>query len=212
MIIACVRTGTRYGPEYVERLRNMVARHLPLEHRVVCLTDQPERIEGVECIEVHGLPRWWAKMALFGPEIRGNDRTLFFDLDTVIVGDLTPLAEWDGTFGICANFTWLSGHPDWPCRYGSCVMSLAPGFGDHIWRAFWAERERWMAECPRGDQQAIEQIYPHATLLQDVMPEGYFVGRREFTERKPDGAAVMVFAGRAKPHNTPYQWLKEAWA
>src|SRR3546814_12241945 len=53
---------------------------------------------------------------------------VYLDLDTVVAGDLAPLAGWDaGPFGLCANFTRLAGHSAWPCRYGSCVMSLAEG-------------------------------------------------------------------------------------
>lgn len=211
--VACVRSGTKYGIEYVERLRNMVARHLPMEHRFICLTDQPEKIVGVERVHIRhfGWTGWWAKMALLHPHLRGPGRCLYFDLDTVIIDDLTLLANWDGEFGICQNFTKLAGNHNWPCKYGSCVMSLAEGFGAILFDRFVADAKGWMARCPRGDQQAIEKLYPHAEFLQGAMPPGYFVGRRDFTGERPRGAAVMVFAGQHKPHNTPHQWLKEAW-
>jgi hypothetical protein len=211
--IACVRVGTAYGVEYVERLLNMVHRHLPVPFRFICLTDQPEQVPGVHMIGIghRGLHGWWAKMSLFDSELRGPGRCLYFDLDTVIVDDLMPLAEWEGHFAICENFTKLAGHKKWPCNYGSCVMSFASGFGLDIYRRFAADPAGWIRKCPRGDQQAIEALYPGATYLQDVTPRGYFVGRRDFTNSKPKGAAVMVFAGKHKPHNTPHRWLKEAW-
>jgi hypothetical protein len=211
--VACVRSGTKYSVEYVERLRSMVARYLPQEHRFICLTDQPDQIAGVEMIDcLHlGWHGWWLKMGLFDPDLRGPDRCLYFDLDTVIIDDLTPLAEWGGEFGICRNFTKLAGHPTWPCNYGSCVMSLAPGFGRDIYRRFSADPQGWVRRCPHGDQQAIEKLYPRAEYLQDRVPPGYFVGRRDFNSHRPKAAAVMIFAGRHKPHNTPHRWLKEAW-
>lgn len=208
--IACVRTGDRYGIEYVAKLRDMVARHLPIEHRFICLTDQPDKLDGVEMIPVMGLPGWWAKMALFSQSVRGEGKCLYFDLDTVIIGDLTPLAEIDAQFATCANFT-RAVKADYPCRYGSCIMVLADGFGSDIWAAFMAESDRFIKGCKYGDQQAIEQLYPDAVLLQDVLPEGYLVGRRDFTDQKPEKAAVMIFAGPHKPHNTPHKWLREAW-
>jgi hypothetical protein len=90
-------------------------------------------------------------------------------------------------------------------------MSIAPGYGQHIWDEFSANAERYMAECKRGDQQAIEQIEPNATYLQDVMPPNYFVGRRDFSDEPVKGAAVYIFAGKHKPGNTKHQWLKDAW-
>lgn len=203
--VACVRTGDIYGIEYVAKLRDMVARYLPMPHRFVCLTDQPETLDGVEMIGV-SLPGWWAKMAVFS--LPG--KRIYFDLDTVIIGDLSPLAEIDAPFATCANFT-RAVNPAYPCRYGSCIMVMADGFGDDVWQAFSAESDRIMASCRYGDQQAIEQLYPDAVLLQDVLPEGYLVGRRDFTDQKPDKAAVMIFAGPHKPHNTPHKWLREAW-
>ena len=208
--VACVWTGDKYGVEYVERLRNMVRRHLPLEHSFICYTDRPNEVpEGVVPI-VTTWPGWWAKMQLFHPGHR-TGRTLYFDLDTVVVGDLTPLAEWAGDFAICENFTKRAGHPNWPCNYGSCVMSLAPKWGASIYRTFNSEPQIWMERNPRGDQQAIEEIYPDATYLQDVMPPGYFLGYRDMTPSKPDGCAIVIFAGSRKPHNCEHKWVRDQW-
>lgn len=201
LTVCCVRTGTRYGAEYVERLRNMIARHLSMPYRFVCLTDQPEELEGVENLPAT-LPGWWAKMELFA--LPG--KRLYFDLDTVIVGDLTPLAALDVPFGICDNFT-RAVMPDYPCKYGSCVMVMGNGFGRPVYDAFMANPQMG----PYGDQKAIEELCPDAAILQDLLPAGYLVGRRAFTDSKPAGAAVMIFAGKHKPHNTPHRWLRDAW-
>lgn len=209
--VACVRTGDKYGIEYVEKLRDMVARHLSIPHRFICVTDQPEPLDDVEMIPVSGeLPGWWAKMALFSPDLRGPGRCLYFDLDTVIIDDITPLAEIAAPFATCANFT-RAVNQLYPCRYGSCIMIFADGFGGDTWAAFLANMADIIDGSPYGDQQAIEQLYPDAVLLQDVLPRGYLVGRRAFIDERPEGAAVMIFAGKHKPHNTPYQWLREAW-
>ena len=37
--ILCMKWGTKYGPEYVNRLYAMVRRHLSGDFRFVCLTD-----------------------------------------------------------------------------------------------------------------------------------------------------------------------------
>ena len=56
LIVACVRTGTRYDFSYVTKLRNMVARNLDLPYTMVCLTDQPERCTGVAFVDISVMP------------------------------------------------------------------------------------------------------------------------------------------------------------
>jgi hypothetical protein len=63
--VLCVRFGSRYGREYVERLRNMVARHLTVPYEFVCLTDDSTPIDGVRSIvQPHGGYQrgWWHKL------------------------------------------------------------------------------------------------------------------------------------------------------
>ena len=42
--ILCMKWGTQYGPEYVNRLYAMARRHLPGNFDFVCLTDRSEGV------------------------------------------------------------------------------------------------------------------------------------------------------------------------
>jgi hypothetical protein len=214
--VACVRTGTKYGPEYVERLRNMVERHAGgREVRFVCLTDQIGHVDCIESLDVSALdlPGWWAKMALFLPRARDGeaDRVVYLDLDTVLVDDIGPLLDYDGPFAICHNFTTLAGHPNWS-RYGSCVMSFPAGWGAHVWHAFNADRFAAMKEAGnRGDQEAVALFCPHATYLQDVLPPGFFLHYKNIGPVKPAGCSAVIFGGNRTPANCPVEWIKGEW-
>lgn len=212
--VACVRTGTRYGTEYVYRLKSGVARHLKRPHRFVCLTDRPDDLVGVETIDVaeDALPGWWSKMLLLQLAAGSDQRVLYFDLDTVIVGSLAPLADLDVEFGICGNFARAAGNMNWPCLYGSCVMTFAAGFGGSEWKKFSASRDDYMAKAGYyGDQKAYEMLIPSAAILQDALPGGYFLGYRDIKTSKPDGCALVIFAGRNKPHNCETEWIVNEW-
>lgn len=222
MIVACVRSGRRYPFEYVTRLRSMVERHMPpIAWEFVCITDQPERSRGVRSvdIEIAGLPGWWAKMALFQKAWRAGHSVLYFDLDTVICGDLSPLVglaahlrDRTSRIAICENWTRLHGNRTWPCRYGSCVMILHSTLDDWIWERFERSRNVLMSRCERGgDQLAIEMIEPGADFLQDMLPAGYMCSYRSLAKRKPDGLAVINFGGSSKPHNCQFDWVKDQW-
>ena len=51
--VLCMKWGTLYGPEYVNRLYGMVARNLRRPFRFVCLTDDASGIRfEVECVAI----------------------------------------------------------------------------------------------------------------------------------------------------------------
>lgn len=100
LTVCCWRWGSLFGPEYVNRMRAMLARNLRLSHRLLCITDDTHGIdERVECIplpaEFAGTFRCRRRMwqysreraVLFGP------RALLVDLDMVIVDDITPVVD-----------------------------------------------------------------------------------------------------------------------
>lgn len=214
MIVACVRTGNKYPVEYVHKLRDMVARHLDMPYEFLCLTDQPQAVDcNTDDISNYHMLGWWGKMALFEPLWREGKRVLYFDLDTVICGDLTPLADLTVDFGICANFTRAAGHKTWPCGYGSCVMTLGPNCCEDIWHKFTVDDQRLMQKAGGyGDQKVIEQLAPDATLLQDVLPPGFFLGYRDLDYHKPENCSIVCFAGSSKPHNSNKEWIRKEWA
>src|ERR1044071_4309563 len=43
--IICMKWGTKFGPEYVNRLHSMVSRHLAREHRFICFTDDSSGLD-----------------------------------------------------------------------------------------------------------------------------------------------------------------------
>ena len=54
--ILCMKWGTKYGPEYINRLYAMVRRQLRGEFRFVCLTDESDGIRAeVQCLPIPDL-------------------------------------------------------------------------------------------------------------------------------------------------------------
>jgi len=111
--VLCIKWGTKYGPDYVNRLRSMVRRHLRRPHRFVCLTDDRAGIE--PDIEVLDIPAvgiddfdarkpWtfghgWLKLTSFADPLYDlSGPTLFIDLDVVIVGSLDDFFDLPGEF------------------------------------------------------------------------------------------------------------------
>ena len=92
-----------YGPQHVNTMARMVARHLKMPHRFVCITD---RVDG---IEAETLPLWpeiaqarppkrlscYRRLRLFAADAGDwlGRRILMLDLDGVISGPLDPLVD-----------------------------------------------------------------------------------------------------------------------
>lgn len=159
--VACVRSGTKYGPEYVEILRDMICRNLEYGTKgsFHCFTDQPEKPEGVFVYLTEGYGGWWDKLGLFKPGVFPSGRRVwFFDLDTLIVGSLDAIMAYDGPFAALRDFYRPEG-------LQSSVMTWRAGELDHVW-------EKWItAGCPRpdgGDQAVIHAVQSKFVALQDV--------------------------------------------
>ena len=97
--VVCLKHGIKYGPEYVNKLYRMVSRNLTVPHRFTCFTEDSGGLDSN--IEVIHLPTnakrvgWWWKPFLFKADhFPTGDTILYFDLDVVVVGDLTPIVDY----------------------------------------------------------------------------------------------------------------------
>ena len=112
-IVLCMKWGTKYGPEYVNRLYGMVRRHLRGDFLFVCLTDDARGVrDEVQCLPIPpldlppGIPeRGWTKLTTFEADLHGLRGTaLFLDVDVVIVGSLDAFFEYPGDYLIIHDY------------------------------------------------------------------------------------------------------------
>lgn len=199
--VACVKSKPNYDHHYVNRLYEAVERNLTIPHRFVCLTDDNR---GLKCQTKQlfasvAKAGWWAKMALFkvftGP-------TFYLDLDTLILGNLDFIADYQGKFAILRDFYRPEG-------YGSGVMMWNE---DMSW--VW---DRWvktgMMTHALGDQGMLELMIDRADRLQDVFP-GKIVSYKVHCadNMRPKDASIMCFHGDPKPHDFPPEhWIAKEW-
>lgn len=114
--VICMRWGTRYGADFVNRLHRMVRRNTQRPLRFVCFTDNDQGYdEGVEAqplppIDLPEKVRWlpWQKMSLWQSplsDLTGN--ILFFDIDLVITGSIDPFFDYqpEKSFVVSENWT-----------------------------------------------------------------------------------------------------------
>jgi hypothetical protein len=236
-VILCMKWGTKYGPEYVNRLYAMVARHLKGEFRFVCLTDRREGIVAqVECLPIpelalpEGIPeRGWKKLTTFATDLHGLRGTaLFLDLDVVIVDDITPFFEQPGEFLIIHDWK-----RPWRITGNSSVYRFKLGahadvlsyFQDHVE----AVREKFRNE------QAFLSEHLHQQGKLTYWPDDWCASFKYHSIPRfplnylrapsiPAGARIVIFHGVMNPpdaligrsngnwrHARPAAWIADHW-
>ena len=219
--ILTLKWGTKYGPEYVNRLHAAVRRHLTLDFRFLCFTDDPSDLRPE--VETHPLPdfdvppAWrltpWLKLALFRDDLAGlRGQSLFLDLDILITG---PMDDF---------FAFAPGRPciirDWEKplqrllrRHGapgnSSVFRFESGRSGAILDRFMAERDRALAQY----RTEVDQRYLAEALGENRAwwPSEWVVSFKRhcipafprnlsLSPRLPPDARIVVFHGRPNPH------------
>lgn len=234
--ILCMKWGTKYPAHYVNRLQSMVARHLSLPHRFVCLTDDSDGLHaGIEAfpipampVDVSGPERGWTKILTFSEslyDLRGQ--CLFLDLDLLIVDSIDPFFEQPGEVLIIK---------DWLKRDGtgnSSVYRFELGRHPDVLREF---VERWPAVKNefRNEQEFISAVLLRKGAL-GYWPDSWCRSFKRHCMHPfplsllrgpelPAGARIVVFHGHPNPDQAiagrsgkwhrfmrPTPWIEQHW-
>lgn len=225
--VVCLKWGTKYPAEYVNRLYRMVKSHLHRPFRFFCMTeDASGLVEGVEILPLQetGLHGWWYKLSLFQQDFHGLEGDLIYlDLDVVIVDSIDFLADQSGDFLIIRN--WSRN-----LMWNSSVMRFRIGGYAFIWEQFLA-RQQDIMERLNGDQEWIFECVPGA----GNWPDKRIVSYKKSMDSKafpllgklgiklnapewmdtplPEGASIIIFHGKPDPDDVvdhPYGIWKKA--
>jgi hypothetical protein len=217
---ACVIHGDAYSWTYVERLYNMLNRHISHGIRLHVYTEA-ERPVPAPMIKhvlpdwgIHGPKRsWWYKINLFDPGQHAGP-LLYFDLDTVIVNNIDWICElppkW---FWTIQDFKYL-----W--RPGSQSINSSIMWWDTrqfagVWQTFVQENLGAVIKKYRGDQDYLNYAINNSDLRfldpeqilswrWQCLGNGYNFKRRNYQNTDgithiPARASVLVFHGQPKP-------------
>lgn len=216
--VICLKWGTKYGPEYVNRLHNMVKRNLS-NARFICFTEDPVGID--TAVEIKPIPSnhpditgWWLKLSLFQETLYDlAGPVLFLDLDVVIVNRLEPLFETRGNF--CIIKDWLYEKYS-ELKLNSSVMRFNVGEHAAIWDNFLLHHRRIMQRMP-GDQDWITERLARPT----IWPENWCISYKwqKAWDNIPKETKIVVFHGRPNPHEAigglleypPAPWIANVW-
>ena len=166
--IICIKWGTLFGPEYVNRLYSGVRRNIKKDVRFFCMTEKAGNLHpDIEVLELPTEPfaepmnaalavanRQGAmrKTSLFRDGLIPNldGPLLGFDLDVVITGDLTPI--WEMSPGkIIMRHDWVEARKGRPTGHGS-VYRFDPAQHGYLYSEL-AKNPYKEVEKARGSEQ-----------------------------------------------------------
>ena len=212
----CIKFGTKYNNEYVNNLFRGISRNTSKEFLFTCFTDvfNKDADSGIlQCPLPLARNDWFAKIGLYNKELYNeNDQIFYFDLDTVITGNLDEIFEYSGNFIILRDFYRRDG-------YGSGLMSWRPHAVNHMFTNYRGQK------CRHGDQGWCEEQYPGADIWQEMYPEKVIsykvhikdsgrVRNPNFTKYRGtlDTSSIVCFHGRPLPHEVAnLDWMREHW-
>lgn len=167
-----------FSAVHVNALRAALDRHLHLEHRLFCVTDDPRGLDGdVRVVQMPMMfaqtPRCRRRMQQFDREFSAQfgPRMLAMDLDLVIVDDITPIVSRPEPL-VCLRI-------DYAQVYSGSFLLMNTGVLHGLWERFRGDPEGYPKQAwPRGigSDQAMLNHY----LAKRLMPVPHWTSRDGF--------------------------------
>lgn len=214
-----------FGPETVNTLRRMVARHYGGPHRFILVTDDPAGVDpGIEIVPLwkefstlpsphgRGQPSCYRRLKMFSAEAAHwfGPRFVSMDLDCVITGDLSPIVDRPEEFCI-----WGDTNPTTP--YNGSLVLMSAGARRQVYDDFDPARSPLIAK--RLGYFGSDQAWIGARLgpgeAKWTAAEGVYSFRNQILPiggRLPDNARIVIFHGRVDPWSGEAQkldWVRE---
>lgn len=215
---------SQFGPETVNTLRSMLARHYQKPHRLTCITDDPAGIhpdvriiplwnDHAELPSPHGgkNPACYRRLKLFSAEAKHviGPRFVALDLDCVITADVSPIFDRTEDFLMYGNT-----NPRTP--YNGSLLLMTAGARRQVWERFeprTSPRQAMQARFYGSDQAWISYcLGPHEAKF--TKRDGIYSFRNDLQRRRdlPADARIVVFHGKHDPWEESiqrqYPWVK----
>lgn len=233
--IVCVKWGTKYGPEYVNRLLSGFRRNSTIPFKFHCFTDDSSKL--LKDIIIHDLPYkkvtgWWNKLYLFSNQINipQGETILFVDLDTLITSNVDDILKCT-TDGIVVLKNFIHDYMKKRNYYcplmGSGLMMWQHGKFPHIWENFIKDSDKISKLIARdGDQEWINRCIPDNKKIfwQNAFPDRVVSFKMHCQQGLPEKCSIICYHGRpsipdsvsyngtfAQRKISPQPWVLDYW-
>jgi hypothetical protein len=202
--IICLKWGTKYGPEYVNRLFYGVKRNTTRSFKFHCFTDDATGI--IADVIIHDLPfknsleGWWNKVYLFSNDLpmSTGEKIFFVDLDTLITNNIDGVLDHDPhAITVLRDFyTGIAKTVVGDDNIGSGLMSWYHGQYFDIWDDFIKDPQAAiMSVRPHGDQRWIQKKIVGRMYWQDTFSNQIVSFKVHCRQGLPEQASIVCYHG-----------------
>lgn len=200
-----LKSGGDFNAWHVESLQKQINANTKIRNiKFVCFSD----IDVVACKTIkfkNNSHTWWNKLELFRTEEYETERIFYFDLDTIITGNLDEYFSID--FDFCGLKPWNPQNRESGMMASGLMMFKKDPSLNCIF-----EDDFKPEEYPLGDQQYIthklNELGKAWVPLQNVT-DGIYSFKRQCRPNKPSDAKIICFHGRPRPQNAKERWVKD---
>ena len=217
--ILCVKHGSKYSADYVNKLYSMVSRNLKKPFEFYCYTEDPTNLRSeVQVIPIESdLEKWWLKLDLLN--IFTKDTNILFDLDVVIMNPLERLlsvktrtlsilyAQWKEGYIIPADVGYAT-------LYNSSIMKWEGDQGLEVYNYFKLNQDKILFKYKGIDRYMFNENV-EVDLLPTSIAYSYWKGVRYKKDTTPEKKRldyeVCILNHNPKPHELIDSWIHEYW-
>ncbi len=208
-VVCVLKKGGSFDIGYVQKLKGMVERNTTAPFDFVCFTDSEDVKTICKTIPLkHAWVSWWSKIELFRPNVLDSKHVVYFDLDTIIVGNIDQLLRTDFTFGALCPWNPRNRKNG---MFASGMLAWQNKTHEFIYQDF---TEEDIPANPRGDQQYMSRKLAEYTKqyqpIQDCI-DGVYSFKRDCRRELPHNAKIICFHGKPRPSEVRRDWVTEHW-
>ena len=230
--VACIKWGTLFGPDYVNRLYSGVRRNLAAPPRFLCMTEhaaglhpdievlplaqEPYQAEMEAALAVANRQGAMRKVSLFRPGLIAGleGPVLGFDLDVVVTGPLDELLAFaPGRVAMRAD--WVEARRGRPTGHGS-VFRYDPALHPWLYATLAADPAGAVARARGSEQRYTSRLAQERGAFAYLPPDWVVSFKHDCLRwppaawlaapRLPPGARVVCFHGRPKMEEAVDGW------
>lgn len=195
-----LRKSKDYDVDYLEKIITSMNKYVNIEVEYVCLSDVDVSKYCKWLKFEYDWTGWWSKLELFShPHLKGKS-VVYFDLDTVIKGDITDFVEYNHIFTGLKGFIRK--------RFASGLMAWSGDYS-HITKKFKENPKyyikKYIGGNKLGDQDFINNFANvDFELAQDIFP-GLISSNKLSTVKCIRNSHIVCFHGNPRPRDVNWK-------
>jgi len=203
-IVCVLKRSKEYDLDYVERLVSGLRANINPSMKInfVCLSDDDRVSKYCEYLPLpdKGYEGYWNKISLFGcNELKGRE-IMYFDLDTVIMKDITDILQQDySQFTMLSDFRTnvpASGLMAWKGDYQYLADQYCPSMNSQFNLSNSLGDQGYIAKYLHKQPRSFQQMFPGRICSYKLHPQQRYE------------ASIVCFHGRPRPRDVNWDICK----